>query len=110
MQVTAEQTNPCTIVLDIAVDEQQVTRTFDSVYREFSRYVNVPGFRPGKAPRAILERYLDSERVRERALEKIVTDSYFKALKEHDITPYRQPETDLTDLEDKKPFTYKATV
>ena len=55
MEVISEQVDPCTIVLDISVDEQQVARAFDSTYREFSRMVNVPGFRPGKAPRAILE-------------------------------------------------------
>lgn len=110
MQVTAEQTDPCTIVLDIAVDEQQVARAFDSVYREFSRYANVPGFRPGKAPRAILERFVDSERVRERTLEKLITDTYFKAIEEEGITPYRQPDIQPPDLEDKKPYSYKATV
>jgi trigger factor len=111
MQVTAEQTDPCTIVLDIEVDEQQVARTFDQVYREFGRYANVPGFRPGKAPRAIVERYVDAERVRERALEKLVGDTYYKAIEEQGITPYRQPEVDqLPDLEDKKPFAFKAVV
>ena len=53
------------------VDEQQVARAFDSVYRDFGRYANVPGFRPGKAPRALVERFVNQERVRERTLEKI---------------------------------------
>lgn len=110
MQVTAEQTAPCTIVLDIAVDEQQVAKAFDNVYREFSRYTNVPGFRPGKAPRAIVERYVNPEKVRERALEKLITDTYPKAIEEQGITPFRNPDLDTTDLEDKKPYTYKATV
>jgi trigger factor len=110
MQVTAEQTDPCTIVLDIEVDEQQVARTFDSVYREFSRYANVPGFRPGKAPRAILERFLNAEKVRERAQEKLITDAYFKAIESETITPYRAPQIEPPDLEDKKPYTFKAIV
>src|SRR5947208_6714159 len=98
MQVTAEQTNPCTIVLDITVDEPQVSRAFDSVYREFSRYANVPGFRPGKAPRAIVERFVDTAKVRERALEKVVKDSYRQAIEEQGITAYRNPDIDTTDL------------
>lgn len=110
MQVTAEQTDPSTLVLDITLDEEQVSRAFDSVYREFSRYANVPGFRPGKAPRAVVERYVDRERVRERALEKLVTDSYTKAIEEQNITPYRNPDIQPPDLEDKKPFSYKAIV
>ncbi len=110
MQVTAEQTDPCAVTLDISLDEQQVTRTFDSTYREFGRHVSVPGFRPGKAPRAILERYVDKARVRERALEKLIADSYFKAIEEQGITPFRQPDIEPTDLEDKKPYTFKAVI
>ena len=110
MQVTAEQTDPCTIVLDIVVDEQQVTRTFSSVYREFSKYAQVPGFRPGKAPRALLERYISQDKVRERAQELLLQETYPKAVEEQGITPYRQGSVEAPDIEDKKPFAYKAFV
>lgn len=110
MQVTAEQTDPCTVVLSIEVDEQQVSRAFDSAYRDFGRHANVPGFRPGKAPRALVERFVDNERVRRHALEKIVRDTYPKAIEEESLTPFRDPEIDAADLEDKKPYTYKASV
>ena len=110
MQVTAEQTDPCTVVLSIEVDEQQVSRAFDSAYRDFGRHANVPGFRPGKAPRALVERFVDNERVRRHALEKIVRDTYPKAIEEESLTPFRDPEIDAADLEDKKPYTYKANV
>ncbi len=110
MQVTAEQTDPCTVVLNIEVDEQQVSRAFDSAYREFGRYANIPGFRPGKAPRALIERTVDKERVRRHALEKIVRDTYPKAIEEESLTPFRDPEIDAGDIEDKKPYAYKANV
>jgi trigger factor len=110
MQVTAEQTDPCTVVLSIEVDEQQVSRAFDSAYRDFGRHANVPGFRPGKAPRALVERFVDTERVRRHALEKIVRDTYPKAIEEESLTPFRDPEIDASDLEDKKSYTYKASV
>jgi trigger factor len=113
MQVTAEPTNnPCQIVLDISVDEEQVTRTFDQTYREFSRYVNVPGFRPGKAPRAVLERYVNQDRVRQQALERIIRESYLQAIEEEGLTPLRGrgPEIQPPDLENHQPYSYKATV
>jgi len=110
MQVIAEQTDPCTIVLDIAVDEQQVARAFDRSYREFARYANIPGFRPGKAPRAIVERFVDAERVRRHTLEKLIEDSIPQALEEQGIVPFRAPQVEPTDIEDKKPYSYKATV
>ncbi len=110
MQVTADQKDPCTVVLDITVDEPQVSRAFDVSFREFSRYVNVPGFRPGKAPRALVERYVDMSRVRQHTLERIIRESYPPAIQEREISPYRDPEFEPTDLEDKKPYTYRAIV
>ena len=110
MQVTSEQTDPCTIVLDIVVDEQQVTRAFSSVYREFSKFAQVPGFRPGKAPRALLERYISQDKVRERAQELLLQETYPKAVQEQGLTPFRQASVEAPDIEDKKPFAYKAFV
>ena len=110
MQVTAEKPDPCTVVLDITVDEPQVSRAFDVSFREFSRYVNVPGFRAGKAPRVLVERYVDMARLRQHALEKIIRESYPGAVEEQDLKPYREPDIEPTDLEDKKPYTYRAIV
>ncbi len=113
MQVIVEQTAPCTLMLKIEVDEQQVARTFDAVYREFGRFTNVPGFRPGKAPRALLERYVDKSRVTERAVNKIYQDTFQTALQENDISPMDgiNPEI-LSDnkLVDRTPFEYTVSV
>ncbi len=110
MQVTAEQVDPCTLSLDIVVDEEQVAKTFDKTYREFSRVVNVPGFRPGKAPRAILERHVNKQRLQERAREVIIQEAYGRALEQEGVTPYRNATVQPSDLEDKKPFAFKAIV
>ncbi len=110
MQVNAEQTDPCTLVLDILVDEKQVARAFETSYREFGRYASIPGFRPGKAPRSIVERYVDAERVRQHTLEKLLRETYPQAVEDQGITPYRDPRIEPTDLEDKKEFSYRATI
>lgn len=110
MQVTREQPDPCTIVLTIEVEEQQVSRTFDSVYREFSNYVSVPGFRPGKAPRNLVQRFVNTEKVNERALEKLISDTVVKALEAEEIQPYRNPDVEPTDIADKQPYTFKAII
>ncbi len=110
MQVTREQPDPCTIILNIEVDEPQVSRTFDSVYREFSNYVNVPGFRPGKAPRNLVQRFVNMERVRERAMEKLISETVAKAIETEEIQPYRNPDVEPTDLADKQAYKYKAII
>lgn len=110
MLAPTEQIDPCTVMLEITVDENKVSRAFSRVFQEYSRYVNVPGFRPGKAPRAVLERFVDMTRVRQIALERVIEDSYKEAIQEQGITPFRPAKVDTPDLEDNKPYTYKATI
>ena len=110
MQVTAEQTDPCTLVLDVSIDEQQVARAFEAAYKELGKFASVPGFRPGKAPRAIVERFLDPQRVRQHTLENLIRATYPEAIEEQGVTPFRNPVFDPSDLEDKKPFSYKCSV
>ncbi len=110
MQVTAEHPDPCTVVLDINVDEQRVARAFETSYQEFSRFANVPGFRPGKAPLAILKRYLNVERVRQATLERLIRETYFEAIENESITPYRDPQIEPTDLVEGKEYSYKALI
>ena len=57
MQVTKEQVDPCTVALDIKIEPDIVSKAFGQAYREFGQFTNVPGFRPGKAPRRMVERY-----------------------------------------------------
>jgi trigger factor len=112
MQVKVEHATPRTATVEITVDEEQVSRTFESVYKEFNRYINVPGFRPGKAPLALLERYVDPERVRRRVLEKLVAETGSKALEQEslEVMSGYNPEIDAPDIENNKPYTYKLIV
>ncbi len=113
MQVTVEQSSPCTVILNVEIDQEQVSRTFESTYRQFSRFTNVPGFRPGKAPRALVERYVDKSRVKQQAMERIIRETFQEALSEQSITPLRgrDPELDGNpEINDREPFTYRAIV
>ncbi len=113
MQVSVEYPAPCTAVVNIELDEAQVARAIDGAYREFGKVVNVPGFRPGKAPRNLVQRYADRNRVMQNAMQRMVNDTLIKALEEQDITPFggRSPElTPVGDLVEGSTFTYQAKV
>jgi trigger factor len=110
MQVTKEQTAPCTINLSIEIDAETVSQAFDRAYREFSKFTNVPGFRPGKAPRSILEKYVQPSRVQERVKDMLVSKAYREAVEQNEIVPYDDPRADLEDVEDGKPWSFKAEV
>src|SRR5690349_1498923 len=110
MQVTKEQAGPCTVKLDIEVEPEAVERAFERAYREFARFTNVPGFRPGKAPRSVLERYVNKERLNERVRELAAVPAYKEALDKEEIKPYGEPEVEFSDLAEGQPFQFKATV
>jgi len=111
MQVTKEPLDQCQVALTIEVEEDKVVHAVDRAYREYAKYVNVPGFRKGKAPLQFVRQRIPASDVRQRAAELLVEPAYAEALKEHDITPYAQPKLELIQLElESKPFIFKAVV
>lgn len=110
MQVTVEQLDPCKVQLTIEVDPETVAKTIDEVYREYNKVTAVPGFRKGKTPRVILERYVSEDSIKQRAIETMAPDAYAKALAQEDIEPYADPEMSVDQYEIGKPFIFKTIV
>lgn len=110
MQVTSEQINPCKVDLKIEVEAEKVAQAFDRTYREFAKVAKVPGFRPGKAPRSIVEKYVSDESVRREVADMLVTEAYSQAIEQEKLDPYAAPEVDVEQLEEGKPFIFKATI
>jgi trigger factor len=95
--------------LQIEVSGEIVTREIDSAYRKLSKKAKVKGFRPGKVPRAILQRHY-GDYVKNEVINKLINDTYFKAISDEDITPVSQPTVDDGTLEEGKAFEYSAIV
>jgi trigger factor len=110
MQVTKEQVDPCTVSLDIKIEPDTVSRAFGQAYREFGKFTSVPGFRPGKAPRSMVERYVNPDKVRERVMEIVAGPAYREALQNENISPYADPEVEFSDLADGQEWQFKAIV
>ena len=83
------------IRLEIEVPAADVQRHFATAYRHLADRTRVPGFRPGKAPRHVLERYVSQASIRAEAIDHLVGDSYDAALDQVDIIPIDQPEVEL---------------
>lgn len=70
-----EEKEPCKIQIDIEVSKEAVSDTFNAVYRDINKEVTIPGFRKGKAPNELLERYyLDS--AQKEAIKRLISASY----------------------------------
>jgi len=95
--------------LQIEVPGEIVTKEIGSAYRKLSKNAKVKGFRPGKVPRAILQRYY-GDYVKDEVISKLINDTYFKAISDKDIKPVSQPTIDNGTLEAGKAFEYSAII
>jgi len=110
MQVTKTKVAPCTYKLRIEVEADDVGKAFRRAWREFAERTPVPGFRPGKVPRPILERHVDETRLRERVMQILAGPAYREALEHESIEPLDDPELEFGDLVDGEPWAFEATV
>jgi trigger factor len=83
------------MVLEIEVSPTEVDRHFATAYRHLAERTRVPGFRPGKAPRHVIDRFIGRASVLAEAVDHLVNESYDAALDETSIIPLDQPELDL---------------
>jgi len=100
------------MVLEIEVPSDEVDRHFATAYRHVAERTRVPGFRPGKAPRNVIDRFVGRGSVLAEAIDHLVSEAYDKALGQTDVMPIDQPEVDIdpASLAEGKPITFTATV
>ena len=111
MQVTKEALEPCQAVLTIEVEPDKVVTAVDRAYREYGKYVSVPGFRKGKAPLSFVKQRVPEADVRQRTAEILVEPAYAEALEQESVEPFAQPKLELVQLDmTATPFIFKAIV
>lgn len=100
------------MVLEIDVPPTEVDRHFATAYRHVAERTRVPGFRPGKAPRHVIDRFVGRASVLAEAMEHLVSASYDAALDQTDIVPIDQPKVDLdpASLSEGSAVSFTATV
>ncbi len=111
MRATSQVVEPNKVRLSVEVDEAEVDRVLGDAIRSLSRQVRVPGFRPGKVPRQVLEaRMGGAVALRSEALREAIPDFYARALVETEIDPISAPEIDVTAGQEAGALTFDAVV
>jgi len=98
------------VKVTVEVDETELDRAVDAAFRKIAHEVRIPGFRPGKAPRRILEARLGPEVARGQALQDAMPEWYGAAVRELDVDVIAPPEIDITAGEDEGPVAFDAVV
>ncbi len=110
MKAKAEKIEKNTVVLEIEVEPEKLNQSLDKAYRKLVKKANIPGFRKGKAPRALLERFYGKEYLMDEALDNLLPDVYVEAVQETEIEPIDRPQVELVQAEEGKPLIIKAKV
>ncbi len=110
MQSTVEELDDNKVKLHIAVPADEFESAINAAFRKLAHEVRVPGFRPGKAPRAILEARFGSEVAREQALKDGLPEYYADAIVAEDIDAIAPPEIDITAGEEEGDVEFDAVV
>lgn len=107
MKVTNEKTENRQAFLTIEVGSAEVEQSLEKAYHRLVKKVNVPGFRKGKATRAVLESYIGRDGLLEEAINKLLPEVYQQAIDEQGIEAIAQPQIEITQND---PLVFKAVV
>ena len=111
MSIKVEKTdNKNELKLEFTVAAEKFEDAMKKVYFQTAKYFNIPGFRKGKAPMKIVEKYYGESIFYEDAFNEILKEEYDKELKENDITAVSYPEFDIKQMEKGKDLIFTATV
>jgi trigger factor len=109
MKANVEEISSIKKKVSIEIPEDQVTKEVESFYKDLGKKAKIKGFRPGKVPRNILERYF-KDYVKAEVIQKLIEETYPKALSETDLQPISPPVIDPGEFEEGKPFQYSAVL
>ena len=111
MNTTVEPVNGHTVRLTVTVPQADVDEAISRAYKDVARKVKIPGFRPGRAPRGVVDTHVGRDTVLSEAQEIVLDESYPKAVESQGLKVIARPEIeDLDELLEGAEFTYNVTV
>ncbi len=109
MKVTVENVSSVKKIMNVEIPEETVVRELNDAYKKLKKTAKIKGFRPGKAPRSVLERLFKKD-IHNDVSSKLIQDSFIEALKEADLDIVAKPDIDSPGLNEKGPYKYVTTV
>jgi trigger factor len=107
VRVTVEKQPKSSVTLDIAADQDEFDKALDRAFRRINQLVNIPGFRPGKAPRRLVEQRIGRDLIVQEAHRDIMDKLYQEALEQESLVPVSDPEVDVYQDE---PLAFKVQI
>ncbi len=109
MNVTIENLAPCRKLVKVTLDPETVQKKFDETIGLFQRSQKLPGFRPGKAPRHLIEKVFQKD-IEGEVKSRLIGEHFDKAVKEHNLNPVRRPDVEEIQFGKTEGLQFAATV
>jgi trigger factor len=109
VNVSVENLAPCKKLVRVELDAAAVDAEFDTITKSFQKQAQLPGFRPGKAPRALVEKKYEAD-IRDEVKRKLIGDHYRKALEEQKIQAVGYPDIEEVQFGRGQALQFTATV
>ncbi|MFF5084438.1 trigger factor [Actinoplanes sp. NPDC000266] len=110
MKSTVETLSPTRVKLAIEVPFDELKPSLQKAYREIGAQVQVPGFRRGKIPAAVIDQRVGRGAVLNEAVQEAIPQQILAAVREHDVKTLGRPEVEITEFADNEPLKFTAEV
>ncbi|MFS8569559.1 MAG: trigger factor [Thermaerobacter sp.] len=110
MKTTLDKVENNTAYLTVEVPAAMVEEALERAFRRLSRNILIPGFRRGRAPRALVERRIGRQALLDEALDDLLPEAYAQAVRETGIEPIDRPTVTDIHYEEGQPLSFKAQV
>jgi trigger factor len=107
---TVEQLSPTRVRINVEVPFTELEPDFDRAFAQLAQQVRLPGFRPGKAPRKLLEARIGRGAVLQQVVNDALPSRYSEAVTTTEVRPLGQPDIEITKLEDNEELVFTAEV
>jgi trigger factor len=105
-----ETLSPTRAKLTVEVPFEELKPSLDAAYKKIAQQINVPGFRRGKVPPAVIDRQVGRNVVLDEAINDVLPQKYIEALQTNSLEPLAQPEIEVTKFEDNQALEFTAEV
>ncbi|HEY5744144.1 MAG TPA: trigger factor [Terrimicrobiaceae bacterium] len=109
MNVVVESQPNCLVTLQVELPADQVSKEWRNVARDFQRQARIPGYRPGKAPPALVESRFAKD-IKEELTSKLLRESLQEAIREKDLRVLSVSQVEDVQISDDRTMRYRATV
>src|SRR5437763_7488717 len=109
MKVEVEKKPDSVSTLSIELPPEEVSKEWDAIANSFARFAKIPGYRPGKAPRRVIEAKFRKE-IQEQLTKKLVSQSYRDAVAEKQLRVVSLTNLENVEIADDKTMRFRATV